>query len=74
MSRGCVTSAQPLRGHTCSVLGAVQMQQMQLVFWDLGGQSGLRSIWDKYYAESNAVLYVVDASAFTTPPDQCFAK
>ena len=22
-----------------------------LVLWDLGGQAGLRGIWDKYYAE-----------------------
>ena len=44
------------------------MQQVQLIFWDLGGQPGLRSIWDKYYAESNAILYVVDASALSVPP------
>jgi ADP-ribosylation factor related protein 1 len=34
----------------------------QLIFWDLGGQSGLRSIWDKYFDETHAVVYVVDAS------------
>lgn len=33
-----------------------------LVFWDLGGQAGLRSIWDKYYGECHALMYVVDAS------------
>lgn len=33
-----------------------------LVFWDLGGQAGLRSIWDKYYGESHALLFVVDAT------------
>ena len=36
---------------------------MHLIFWDLGGQAGLRSIWDKYYAESNALIYLIDASA-----------
>jgi ADP-ribosylation factor related protein 1 len=30
--------------------------------WDLGGQPGLQSIWDKYYDESHAVIYVVDAA------------
>lgn len=33
-----------------------------LVFWDLGGQAGLRSIWEKYYGDAHAVLYVVDAT------------
>jgi ADP-ribosylation factor family len=32
------------------------------VFWDLGGQRGLRRIWEKYYAESHAVMCVVDAA------------
>ncbi|KAK9300799.1 hypothetical protein QLX08_006653 [Tetragonisca angustula] len=31
-------------------------------FWDLGGQEELRSLWDKYYAESHAVIYIVDSS------------
>lgn len=34
-----------------------------LVLWDLGGQAGLRSIWDKYYGESHALVFVVDAAA-----------
>jgi len=34
-----------------------------VMFWDLGGQTGLRSIWDKYYADSHAIIYVVDASS-----------
>ena len=37
------------------------------MFWDLGGQTGLRSIWDKYYADSHAIIYVVDASC----PERC---
>ena len=27
-----------------------------------GGQAGLQSIWDKYYDESHAVIYVVDSA------------
>lgn len=30
--------------------------------WDLGGQVGLRSIWDKYYSDSHAIIFVVDAA------------
>jgi len=32
----------------------------KLVLWDLGGQKGLRVIWDKYYEEAHAVLWLVD--------------
>lgn len=35
----------------------------KLVIWDLGGQKGLRSIWEKYYAEAHALVFVVDGSA-----------
>ena len=32
------------------------------VFWDLGGAPGLRGIWERYYAECDGVLFVVDAA------------
>jgi GTPase SAR1 family protein len=44
----------------------MQAHQAPLIFWDLGGQAGLRSIWDKYYTESHAILYVVDSSTAST--------
>lgn len=44
-------------------IGRFEVMKTPLVFWDLGGQVGLRTIWEKYYAESHAVLFVVDASA-----------
>ena len=34
----------------------------KLILWDLGGSSGLRKIWDKYYADCHAILFVVDAT------------
>ncbi|KAG2439682.1 hypothetical protein HYH02_010563 [Chlamydomonas schloesseri] len=43
-------------------VGRIEAHKHNLVFWDLGGQSGLRSIWDKYYSEAHAVVYVVDAA------------
>ncbi|CAI9762407.1 unnamed protein product [Fraxinus pennsylvanica] len=43
-------------------IGRVEVSNAKLVFWDLGGQPGLRSIWDKYYEEAHAVVYVVDAA------------
>jgi len=44
-------------------IARVEDPACRLVFWDLGGQSGLRSIWDKYYREADSVLFVVDCSA-----------
>lgn len=43
-------------------VGRVEAFGQSFVFWDLGGQTGLRSIWDKYYEESHALVYVVDSA------------
>ncbi len=40
-----------------------------LVLWDLGGQAQLRSIWDKYFAEAHALVYVVDAADVDRIPE-----
>jgi ADP-ribosylation factor related protein 1 len=39
-----------------------QVAGAPLVFWDLGGQPGLRSIWVKYYGDAHGIIYVVDAA------------
>lgn len=43
-------------------VGRIEAFGHHLVIWDLGGQSGLQTIWDKYYSESHAVVYVVDSA------------
>lgn len=43
-------------------IGKIDLGKTRLNFWDLGGQEELQSLWDKYYAESHAVIYVVDSS------------
>jgi ADP-ribosylation factor related protein 1 len=43
-------------------IGRAEAFNSKLVFWDLGGQTGLRTIWDKYYAEAHAVIFVVDTT------------
>lgn len=43
-------------------IGRLEVLNAKLVFWDLGGQPGLRSIWEKYYEEAHAVVYVIDAA------------
>jgi len=42
-------------------VGRMEAFGTNLVFWDLGGAPGLRAIWDKYYSETHAVVFVVDA-------------
>ena len=54
--------------------GTLQAHQAPLILWDLGGQAGLRSIWDKYYAESHAILYVVDSGTAPTLDMQSLCK
>jgi len=43
-------------------IGRIETKGMRINFFDLGGQQGLRSIWDKYYSDSNAILFVVDSA------------
>jgi ADP-ribosylation factor related protein 1 len=37
---------------------------IRLTFWDLGGQKGLRSLWEKYMDEASACVFYIDSSSF----------
>ncbi|KAF7248728.1 ADP-ribosylation factor-related protein 1 [Varanus komodoensis] len=43
-------------------IGTIDVGKARLMFWDLGGQEELQSLWDKYYAESHGVIYVIDST------------
>ncbi|XP_010521340.1 PREDICTED: ADP-ribosylation factor-related protein 1 isoform X1 [Tarenaya hassleriana] len=43
-------------------IGRIEISNTKIVFWDLGGQPGLRSIWEKYYEEAHALIYLIDAA------------
>lgn len=43
-------------------IGQIDINGVRLSFWDLGGQQELRSLWDKYYQESHAIIYIVDSN------------
>lgn len=43
-------------------IGRIHIGGIIINFWDLGGQEDLQSLWDKYYAESHGVVYVIDSS------------
>ncbi|RZF34329.1 hypothetical protein LSTR_LSTR008868 [Laodelphax striatellus] len=50
-------------------IGKIDVAGIRLNFWDLGGQVELQSLWDKYYAESHALIYIVDTSDRERIPD-----
>lgn len=37
----------------------------KLTFWDLGASADLPTLWHRYYAEADCLIYVVDASAWS---------
>ncbi|CAG2179740.1 unnamed protein product [Oppiella nova] len=43
-------------------IGRIHTNGIVLNFWDLGGQTELQTLWDKYFAESHAIIYVIDSS------------
>ncbi|XP_063152977.1 ADP-ribosylation factor-related protein 1 isoform X1 [Candoia aspera] len=43
-------------------IGTIDVGKARLMFWDLGGQEELQSLWDKYYAESHGVIYIIDST------------
>ncbi|CAL4914734.1 unnamed protein product [Urochloa decumbens] len=50
-------------------IGRIEDANAKLVFWDLGGQVGLRTIWEKYYDEAHAIIYVIDAATASSFED-----
>ena len=43
-------------------IGKIDIGKMRFNFWDLGGQEELQLLWDKYYAECHAVVYMIDSA------------
>ena len=43
-------------------LARIEKRRAKFVFWDVGGQPVLRKIWEKYYSQCHAVVFVVDGS------------
>lgn len=42
-------------------ISTVRVDGTQLVLWDLGGQHDLRSLWESYYEQAHAIVFVVDS-------------
>eukprot|EP00117_Sycon_ciliatum_P022251 scpid79637/ scgid19253/ ADP-ribosylation factor-related protein 1 len=43
-------------------VGRIDVSTIRLIFWDVGGQQDLQTLWEKYYTECHAIIYVVDSS------------
>lgn len=43
-------------------LARISYRGTQVVVWDLGGQIKMRNMWERYYDEANAIIFVVDSA------------
>eukprot|EP00924_Labyrinthula_sp_SR-Ha-C_P011675 maker-scaffold_17-snap-gene-5.52-mRNA-1 protein AED:0.18 eAED:0.18 QI:0/0.5/0.4/1/0.5/0.4/5/88/205 len=43
-------------------IGKIDIEHCRVLFWDLGGQKKLRTIWKNYFAEAHGILFVLDSS------------
>ena len=43
-------------------LARIEKRRAKFIFWDVGGQPVLRKIWEKYYSQCNAVIFVIDGT------------
>ncbi|EGR29351.1 hypothetical protein IMG5_157450 [Ichthyophthirius multifiliis] len=39
----------------------VTHNNVHLKVWDLGGQKSIRQVWDEYFNQSDAIIYVIDS-------------
>ncbi|KAL8719949.1 MAG: hypothetical protein Q9225_003126 [Loekoesia sp. 1 TL-2023] len=43
-------------------VSTIELPDMYLKVWDIGGQLSLRNLWKSYYASAHAVIFVVDST------------
>ena len=41
---------------------SVQYKNIEMQVWDVGGQDRIRMLWKHYYADADAIIFVVDAA------------
>lgn len=47
---------------TQSVSSSAQFRNVNLKFWDLGGQRSLRSMWLRYYRSCHGIIFIIDST------------
>lgn len=53
------TSTTPTRGFNVK---SITSEGFKFNLWDIGGQKAIRQYWDNYYENTDAIVWVVDAS------------
>lgn len=43
-------------------VGNITINDTLLRLWDIGGQENLRTLWESYYQDAHAVVFVIDSS------------
>jgi ADP-ribosylation factor related protein 1 len=43
-------------------IAQIDIGKIKIIIWDLGGLPDLQPIWEKYYADCHAIIYVIDSS------------
>jgi ADP-ribosylation factor-like protein 3 len=54
-----ISQIQPTRGFN---IKTITQQGFKLNVWDIGGQKSIRPYWENYYANADALVYVIDAA------------
>ncbi|ORY87053.1 GTPase [Protomyces lactucae-debilis] len=44
-------------------VGKLVIKRTKLTCWDLGGQTALRPLWQRYFSEAHIIVFIVDASS-----------
>lgn len=42
-------------------VATLKVDNVHLKFWDVGGQDSLRELWDEYYLQAHAIVFVIDS-------------
>lgn len=40
----------------------IQYKNIQMTIWDVGGQNRIRKLWEYYFSNTNALIFVLDSS------------
>ncbi|CAN0018719.1 unnamed protein product [Ascophyllum nodosum] len=52
--------------HTIPTVGfnveRVEYRKMEMIIWDIGGQTKLRPLWRHYFVNTDALIYMIDSS------------
>lgn len=45
-----------------SMANSAQFRNINLKFWDLGGQRSLRTMWSRYYRSCHGIIFIIDST------------